>query len=186
MQLQPTPIPGCFVIAPTMFEDERGRFVKVFHESQFAEHGLVASYAEEYYSVSRNGVLRGMHFQRPPFDHVKVVLCTAGRVLDAVVDLRRGSPTYGGHISVELSAARGNMLYIPRGLAHGFFVPDGEATLVYKVETVHAPTHDAGIAWNDCGVVWPTTNPILSPRDRGFRGLSEFDSPFRFDPERRP
>ncbi len=178
LSIAPTVIPGCLVLQPRVVTDVRGRFTKVFHAPAFAAHGLVTHFAEEYYSVSRRGVLRGMHFQRPPADHVKVVYCTAGRVLDVVVDLRGESPTYGQHAMVELSAERGNMLYVPRGLAHGFLVVAEEATLVYKVETVHAPAEDAGVAWDGCGIDWPVKDPILSDRDRGFPTFDTFETPF--------
>ena len=178
LSIAPTVIPGCLVLQPRVVTDMRGRFTKVFHAPSFAAHGLVTQFAEEYYSVSRRGVLRGMHFQRPPADHVKVVYCTAGAVLDVVVDLRRESPTYGRHARVELSAERGNMLYVPRGLAHGFLVIEEEATLVYKVETVYAPAEDSGLAWDGCGIDWPVDNPILSDRDRGFPALPAFETPF--------
>ncbi len=183
MKIEATPLPGCFAIQPTVFDDLRGRFVKVFHEPAFTEHGLVARFAEDYYSVSRKGVLRGMHFQTPPSDHVKLVYCVSGEILDAVVDLRRGSPTYGQHFMLELTAAKANILYVPRGMAHGFYTRSEEATVIYKVETVHAPSEDAGIAWNGCGISWPSDAPILSTRDQRFPTLAEFESPFRYDGE---
>jgi dTDP-4-dehydrorhamnose 3,5-epimerase len=182
MRIEPTALPGCFSIQPTVFNDVRGRFVKVFHADTFAEHGLIEHFAEDYYSVSHRGVLRGMHYQRPPNDHVKLVYCVEGEVLDAVLDLRRGSPTFGRHAIVGLSADRANMLYVPRGLAHGFYVVSDSATVVYKVETVHAPADDAGVAWNGCGIDWPTASPIVSTRDQGFPALADLDSPFTFEP----
>ena len=181
MLIEETRIPGCFTIQPKVFEDARGQFVKVFHEGAFAEHGLVTHFAEDYYSVSRKGVLRGMHFQTPPADHVKLVYCVRGAVLDAVVDLRRGSPTYGQHFTIELSAEKANMLYVPRGLAHGFYVTSDDAAMVYKVETVHSAASDAGIAWDSCNIPWPAGAPVISARDGGFPRLADFESPFRFD-----
>ena len=180
MKVEPTSIPGCFIVEPPVFEDLRGRFVKVFHAPAFAGLGLVSSFAEDYYSVSHRGVLRGMHFQKPPSDHAKLVYCVDGEVLDAVVDLRRGSPTYGQHVTVELSATKANMIYVPRGLAHGFYTLSRQATMIYKVETVHAPADDAGVAWNGCGVAWPSPSPILSARDEGFPALADFNSPFLY------
>jgi dTDP-4-dehydrorhamnose 3,5-epimerase len=180
MNITPTSLPGSFLIQPRVFEDHRGRFVKVFHEDTFAEHNLITRFAEDYYSVSHEGVLRGMHFQRPPADHAKLVYCTHGRILDAIVDLRRGSPSYGCHMTVELTADDANMLYIPRGMAHGFLVLSGPATVGYKVETVHSPRDDAGIAWNGCGVTWPTDTPVVSARDAGFPSLADFVSPFEY------
>ena len=180
MKIESCPIPGCFTIQPAVFEDLRGRFVKVFHEPSFSDHGLVSSFAEDYYSVSRKGVLRGMHFQKPPSDHAKLVFCVSGDVLDAVVDLRRGSPTFGRHFTIELTSHKANMLYVPRGVAHGFFTLSDEATVVYKVETTHAPADDAGIAWDGCGVDWPSASPVLSARDQQFPTFADFASPFEY------
>lgn len=163
---------------PKAFDDARGRFVKVFHEQMFAEKGLETKFAEEYYSISHKNVIRGMHFQLPPMDHVKMVCCVQGEVLDAVVDLRVGSPTYGQCALFELSAAKANSVYIPKGLAHGFCALSDQAIMVYKVSTVYSPAHDAGILWNSVGIPWPITEAILSPRDQSFPTLTDFKSPF--------
>lgn len=176
--LRSTAIPGCYEIHPRVLADARGRFVKVFHRSAFAEHGLEVDFAEEYYSVSRQGVVRGMHFQTPPMDHVKIVYCVQGDVFDVVVDLRLGSPSYGIAATFNLRADNGNFVYIPRGLAHGFCATSESATLVYKVSTVYSPEHDTGILWSSIGITWPTRTPLLSDRDRGFIPFSEFKSPY--------
>lgn len=173
-----TEIPGCYEIQPRVIDDPRGRFVKVFHRNAFAEHGLEVDFAEEYYSVSGQGVIRGMHFQTPPTDHVKIVYCVQGEVFDVVVDLRLGSPSYGKAATISLSADMGNYLYIPKGLAHGFCATSESATLVYKVSTIYSPEHDTGILWNSIDIAWPIRVPVLSIRDRGFIPLSEFKSPF--------
>ena len=120
--LNKSKIAGCFELQPKVFEDVRGRFVKVFHEQAFAAQGLQTDFVEEYYSVSYKNVIRGMHFQLPPMDHVKMVYCVEGEVLDAVVDLRVGSLTYGQYALFELTAAKANSIYIPKGMAHGFCV----------------------------------------------------------------
>lgn len=177
-ELVATGLPGCFEIRPRMFDDDRGRFVKVFRRDVFAAAGLATDFAEEFYSVSRRGVIRGLHFQLPPMDHAKLVYCVAGRVQDAVVDLRVGSPTHGGHGVVELSADAGNMLYIPRGLAHGFCALSETAILVYKVTSVYSPEHDAGIRWDSAGIPWAVDVPILSARDYRHPKLADFVSPF--------
>ena len=119
-----------------------------------------------------------MHFQLPPMDHVKMVYCVEGKVLDAVVDLRKGSPTYGRFDLFELSAAKANSLYIPKGMAHGFCVRSERAIMVYKVSTVHSPAHDAGLLWNSMEIPWPIAEPILSERDAAFPRLDTFVSPF--------
>lgn len=177
-KLQETRLRGCFEVQPRVFNDDRGRFVKIFHEGEFRKLNLETVFKEEYYSHSKRGVLRGMHFQTPPSDHVKLVYCVQGEVLDVVLDLRKGSATYGQAESIRLSAEQGNYLYIPKGLAHGFFATSDIATLVYKVGTVHDPLNDTGVLWNSFGFEWPVINPVISNRDAGFKSLSEFDSPF--------
>ena len=183
MRFVETPILGCFNIFPDERRDERGSFVKTLHKDLFIEHGLEHAFAEEYYSVSRQGVLRGLHFQLPPHQHAKLVYCIDGQVMDVVIDLRRDSPTYGQHAVFDLSAEEANILYIPQGLAHGFYTLSERATLIYKVTTVYAPESDAGILWNSAGIPWPDKNPLLSPRDRSFPMLADFDSPFSLLPE---
>lgn len=183
MNIQPASLPGCYEIHPNVFSDTRGRFVKIFHKEVFAEHKLVTNFAEEYYSVSHQGVLRGMHFQTPPQDHTKLVYCVAGKVIDVVVDLRVGSPTYNKFASFELSDQKANLIYIPPGLAHGFYVLSETAVLIYKVTTVYSPEHDNGILWNSVGIPWPDAEPIVSERDNKFVPLADFLSPFRYREE---
>ncbi|MGA7829255.1 MAG: dTDP-4-dehydrorhamnose 3,5-epimerase [Geobacteraceae bacterium] len=180
MTIKETIIPGCCEILPRIVRDHRGAFIKTFQEETFHEHRLNTHWCEEYYSVSRQGVLRGLHFQLPPHDHEKLVYCTAGTVLDAVVDLRNGSPTYGCHIAVKLDAERGNMLYLPRGLAHGFYVTSESATMMYKVSSAYSPEHDSGILWSSAGIPWGTIDPIISSRDIQHPALSDFSTPFRY------
>lgn len=175
-----TTISGCFELLPNVLKDERGVFVKTFHKDIFLEHGLETRFAEEYYSHSFRGVLRGLHFQLPPRDHVKVVYCIDGEALDAVVDIRVGSPTFGKHQTFILNGNKSNMLYIPPGLAHGFYVTGRHATMMYKVSTVYSPAHDAGIHWNSAGIPWPVERPLVSLRDAGFAPLSAFESPFQY------
>ena len=183
MKLLDCKIPGCFEIIPNIHRDGRGSFVKTFHAPTFEKLGLCTDFVEEYYSVSHRGVIRGMHFQLPPHDHVKVVYCTSGTVMDVAVDLRKGSPAYGEHLVFELSAKKANMVYLPKGVAHGFCALSKSATMVYKVSTVYAPDSDSGIRWDSMGVDWPIENPIVSDRDSSFPALAEFDSPFVFDKE---
>ena len=181
MQIVPTALPGCFQIITDIRRDDRGSFVKVFHEDIFRQHGLATDYAEEYYSTSQRGVIRGLHFQTPPHDHAKLVYCAQGAVLDAALDLRRGSPTYGQHITLELSAENGHMLYLPAGLAHGFCSLSEQSLMTYKVTTTYAPNNDGGVLWNSAGIAWPVAQPVMSPRDQTFPTLAEFDSPFVFN-----
>jgi len=180
MEIADTSIPGCFEITPAIFRDERGAFVKTFHEKIFRENRLASNFAEEYYSTSHHGVLRGLHFQTPPFDHIKMVYCVSGEIFDTVVDLRVGSSTYGRYDTFIISAKKGNILYIPAGLAHGFYVISSSATVVYKVTTVYSQECDKGILWNSVGIPWPDNHPVLSRRDKEFPLFKNFDSPFTY------
>lgn len=182
MEINKTKIPGCYQINPFVFRDERGSFVKTFHAEIFKEYQLDTNFAEEYYSVSHHNVLRGLHFQLPPREHTKMVYCVQGKVIDAVVDLRVGSPTYGKFETFELSAEKANIIYIPPGLAHGFYVTSETAIIVYKVSTVYAPEQDTGILWNSVDIPWQTEEPILSHRDSNFVAFADFDSPFEYRP----
>jgi len=172
-----TLLPGCVLLEAPRFEDARGSFVKTFHRDVFAELGIRLDVAEEYYSVSHRGVIRGMHFQVPPHDHDKLVLCTRGEVLDVVVDLRRGAG-HGRVASTTLSADNRRVLFVPRGVAHGFVARTDEATMLYKTSTVHAPESDRGVRWDSFGFDWGVDAPVLSDRDRRHPALAEFDSPF--------
>lgn len=178
MRFLKTALPGVYIIEPNIFKDERGIFIKTFHENVFKENGLETNFAEEYYSFSRKGVLRGLHFQMPPMDHVKLVYCVSGKVLDVVVDLRVGSPFCGNFEIFELIDEKANMIYIPKGLAHGFYVLSENAIMMYKVTTVYSQEHDTGILWNSVGIHWPDEKPIISKRDSEFIAFKDFKSPF--------
>jgi len=184
VQIRETTIPGCFEITPHLFTDERGSFVKTFHHDIFRQHGLETDWREEYYSVSHRGVLRGLHFQLPPHNHAKLVYCTSGRVLDAVLDLRIDSPTYLRHLLLELDSERAHMLYLPKGVAHGFYTLSDSATMMYKVSSVYAPECDAGVLWGSAGIPWPDRQPTVSQRDSSLPALADFaDNPFRYRSE---
>jgi len=182
MEFLPLSIPGCFEIRPVVRTDDRGSFVKTFVAGEFERHRLESGFREQYYSRSTAGVVRGIHFQTPPHDHAKLVYCTEGAVLDAVVDLRRGSPSYGRHATLTLSAQSGVMVFIARGCGHGFCVTGGPATLVYNVTSEYAPDHDTGIRWDSAGIDWPVKKPLVSPRDAGFAALADFTTPFEYRP----
>ncbi|MBB4104582.1 dTDP-4-dehydrorhamnose 3,5-epimerase [Allorhizobium borbori] len=177
-EISKTEIAGLMRLDPVVRSDTRGRFVKTFHADFFTAHGLRTDFAESYYSLSRKGVLRGMHFQTPPAQHAKLVHCAAGRILDVVVDLRRSEPSYGQFVSFELNADKGTLLYIPEGCAHGFLALSEDAMTVYNVTSVYTPAEDSGILWSSFGFEWPVREPLLSDRDLGFLPLSRFDSPF--------
>ena len=181
MKIIESKIPGCYEILNKVNNDIRGTFIKTFHSPTFKKFGLETIFKEEYYSSSFKNVVRGLHFQLPPYDHVKLVYCVSGIVKDVVVDLRMGSPTYGEHMGIELSAKKGNMLYIPKGIAHGFCRLSKTSILVYKTSTVYYPKKDTGIKWDSAGISWPNKTMIISERDKSFLTLKEFNSPFKFE-----
>lgn len=174
----PTPIAGFYELKTHTAQDNRGTFIKTFHQEVFKDLDLNTEWSEEYYSISRQGVLRGMHFQVPPFHHAKVVFCTQGQILDVALDLRQHSPTYGRYASIILSSESSNMAYLAPGLAHGFYVLSISATVFYKVSTVYNPNADSGVRWDSFGFEWPTTSPILSGRDQQLRRFNDFQTPF--------
>jgi len=178
MEIIKTSIEGCFELQPRIFADDRGRLVKTFHQDIFESNGLKTDFKEEYYSVSKKHVLRGLHFQTPPYDHVKCVTCLSGKIFDVVVDLRKNSPTFKQYFSIELDAEKGNMLYIAKGMAHGFFVLSDSAIFLNRTTTVYAPNNDAGIRWDSCEIDWPSMQPILSEKDKEMICLTNFESPF--------
>lgn len=180
MHLVPCKISGCYVIYPDVIKDARGSFVKIFHEDFFEKHGLHNHFPEVYYSTSTKNVIRGIHFQLPPVDHIKLVYCPLGQVTDVIVDVRVGSPTYGQHQLIDLSSNNGAGVYIAKGVAHGFCVTSQEATMVYQVSSMYCAQSDSGIRWDSLGIDWPTLNPIISIRDAGLLPFPEFVSPFRY------
>ena len=173
-------IPGVMELRSRIHEDLRGRFVKVFHQGAFHSMGVRAECAETFYSVSRRHVIRGLHFQIPPAAHSKLVYCVQGKIQDAVVDLRLGSPTYGQCTLTELSADAGNVLYVPQGIAHGFCTLSETAIVVYHVSGVYSPEHDCGVRWDSADIPWAVDCPIMSDRDSSFPTLAAFVSPFRY------
>jgi dTDP-4-dehydrorhamnose 3,5-epimerase len=175
---------GCYLLKGARFEDARGDFFKFFHAPTLAALGLETNFVESYITTSHQGVVRGMHFQLPPSDHAKLVCCITGRVRDGLVDLRKGSPSYGRSTSLILDANEADVLYIPRGVAHGFAAYEDHSRMCYLVSSVHDAAADAGIAWDSVGIDWwaggPVVTPVISDRDRKFPALSEFTSPFMF------
>jgi dTDP-4-dehydrorhamnose 3,5-epimerase len=172
-----TIIDGVLLRKNKVIIDERGSFTKSFVASEFMKYGLCVNFTEEFYSFSKKDVVRGMHFQMPPAAHDKVVYCAMGRVLDVVLDLRRMSTTYKKFLALEVSAAGGEMLYIPKGCAHGFLAIE-DSIMVYKLETEHSPENDTGISWESFGFKWPVKHPTLSGRDLTHIDLDAFRSPF--------
>jgi len=160
------------------FSDERGLFVKTFHDTTLKGYGIDFTVKESYYSLSRMGVIRGMHFQLPPHQHAKIVFCPQGAILDVALDLRSGSETYGQCFSEILSAENHKAFYIPEGFAHGFKALTEAAMTYYLVSSEHNREADTGIAFDSIGFDWDIAAPVLSQRDRSFVRLADFDSPF--------
>jgi len=168
------------LLEPKSHKDIRGKFVKIFNDDFFKQNGLNIKIAETYYSVSHNNVIRGMHFQTPPHDHVKMVYVPYGRILDVVLDIRKESPTYNKYLSIEISDDNGYLLIVPKGFAHGFKSLCDDTIVTYMQTSCYAPKNDTGIRYNSFGFDWECKNPKLSERDQNFQLLSDFDSPFSY------
>jgi dTDP-4-dehydrorhamnose 3,5-epimerase len=177
-QFQSLPLAGAYLITLPEFWDDRGVFVKPFNEEAFQQHGIHFKLRESYYSFSKKDVIRGMHFQLPPYHHSKVVYCPKGTILDVIIDLRIGSATYGQYYAHELSAANHMAYFIPEGFAHGFKALTDDAMTYYLVSSGYNKETDTGILYNSFGYDWGVENPIISARDLSFEKLDEFESPF--------
>ena len=177
-----TKISDLIIIEPTVYEDTRGYFFESYNQKKFEEVVGKISFVQDNESKSSKGVLRGLHFQKPPFDQAKLVRCIKGKVLDVAVDLRKGSKTYGQHISLELSCKNKKQLFIPRGFAHGFLVLSESAIFAYKVDNIYAPDYDEGICWNDSilNISWgiDESKILVSEKDSKLPFFSKFKSPF--------
>ncbi len=185
MNVIKTYIEGVVIIEPHIFTDERGYFFESYSQKEFDEKVLPIDFVQDNESKSSKGVMRGLHFQQPPFTQSKLVRCVKGRVLDVAVDIRKGSPTYGKHVAVELTEDNHRQFFVPRGFAHGFAVLSDEAVFQYRCDNYYAPQADGGISIADysLGIDW-NVNPskaILSEKDTKHPLLCDFDSPFDFN-----
>lgn len=178
MHIEQTLISGVQIIHQFRAEDERGSFVKTFHETTFRDNGILFELKESFYSISKKDVIRGMHFQHPPHDHAKIVFCMGGAILDVVVDIRKGSETFGRYVEIELSMSNNKAIYIPSGMAHGFKALTDDAITYYLVSSQNQKGADDGILYNSFGYDWKCEKPIISQRDTTFKTFDEFDSPF--------
>lgn len=182
MKVIPTEIEGVVVIEPRIFEDPRGYFFESFSQDDFDSCVREVRFVQDNESRSSYGVMRGLHFQRPPFTQAKLVRCVRGAVLDVAVDLRKGSPTYGRHVAVELTEENHLQLFIPKGFAHGFAVLSETAVFQYKCDEFYHPEADGGISILDSslGIEWriPVEHAVLSEKDTRHPLLKDFDSPF--------
>jgi len=172
-------IAGCALFFLERRGDLRGSFLKIYNETSFGAGVVSPNWKEVYYSTSEKDVLRGMHFQTPPYEHDKLVHCLSGAVTDVVLDLRTSSPTYRQAISVTLTEEEPVAIYIPKGCAHGFLSLKQASTLLYLVTSEYHSNHDRGIRWDSFGFSWPTKKPVLSSRDQSFPELNSFESPFQ-------
>jgi dTDP-4-dehydrorhamnose 3,5-epimerase len=178
MQLIATKLEGVYIIEQDVFKDKRGAFVKTFQCSLFTSYGLECDFCENYYTKSREDVIRGMHFQIPPQDHSKLVTIIQGTIIDVILDIRRSSPTFGQHFEIELSRENRRSIYIPRGCAHGFGTLSDTAIAYYMVTSEYSPEQDAGIRYDSFGYRWPIATPIMSDRDLAHPVFSDYVTPF--------
>jgi dTDP-4-dehydrorhamnose 3,5-epimerase len=185
MEVIKTDIDGVVIIEPRVFRDERGYFFESFSQREFDEKVRPINFVQDNESMSSYGVMRGLHFQRPPYTQSKLVRCVKGAVLVVAVDIRKGSPTYGKHVAVELTEDNHRQFFVPRGFAHGFAVLSETAVFQYKCDNFYAPQADGGISIKDdsLGIDWriPTENAILSEKDLKHELLKDFDSPFDYN-----
>jgi dTDP-4-dehydrorhamnose 3,5-epimerase len=177
-----TNIEGLVILEPKVFGDARGYFMETFQKDTFNSNVTETEFIQDNESKSSRGVLRGLHFQLPPYQQAKLVRVIEGEVLDVAVDLRKDSKTYGQHYSILLSSVNKKQFFIPRGFAHGFVVLSETAIFSYKVDNIYAPTHDFGIMWNDetLNIDWQIANEMinLSEKDKNLSTFRDFNSPF--------
>ena len=182
MKFLETKIQDLYIIEPNVYADDRGYFLESYKKDKFDELIGKSSFVQDNESKSSKGVLRGLHFQNPPFDQAKLVRCIEGKVLDVAVDIRKGSKTYGKHVALELSGENKRQLFIPRGFAHGFLVLSQSAIFAYKVDNNYAPEHEAGINWNDpkLNIKWniDESKILVSNKDANHPFFIDFESPF--------
>lgn len=185
MEVIRTEIEGVVIIEPRIFRDERGYFYESFSAKEFAEKVSPDTvFVQDNQSYSSYGVVRGLHFQKPPHAQAKLVRVIEGRVLDVAVDIRKGSPTYGKHVAVELTGENHRQIFIPKGFAHGFAVLSPTALFQYKCDSFYAPHSEGAVIWNDSalGIEWgiPAEDIILSEKDKRHSLLKDIESPFEF------
>ena len=182
MEIRQTSIPGVLIVEPRVFGDVRGYFFESFNRCEFETLVGKTDFVQDNESLSSYGVVRGLHFQKPPYTQAKLVRCVSGKVLDVALDIRKGSPTYGQHVAVELSGENHRQLFIPRGFAHGFSVLSERAVFQYKCDNFYEPSSEGGISIADesLGIDWriPADRRILSDKDLKHPLFAGFESPF--------
>ena len=184
MRLQSTELAGVLLIQPQTFADQRGFFLETYHLEKLRAAGLDATFVQDNWSVSKKGVLRGLHFQAPPHAQGKLVRVTRGSIFDVAVDIRVGSPSYGRHVGATLSAVNWTQMWVPAGFAHGFCTLEPDTEVIYKVTEYYAPESDRGLKWDDpdLGIKWPVESgeATLSEKDRHLPVLKQMAPAFRF------
>lgn len=180
MEVIKTPLEGLLVIEPKVFKDHRGYFYESYNAEAFKQAGIEAVFVQDNQSLSQKGILRGLHFQAPPHAQGKLVRVIKGAVLDVVVDIRKNSPTYGQHFSIELTEDNFKMFWIPPGFAHGFVTLEDHTIFSYKCTDVYNKAAEGGLLWNDpeLGINWGIEQPVLSEKDTLNPQLKNFNSPF--------
>ncbi len=177
-EIENTPLEGAKILTLPAFQDNRGVFIKTFHDTTFREAGIDFELKESYFSLSKKDVIRGMHFQTYPHQHAKIVFCPQGAILDVMLDLRKQSNTYGQFFAQELSAENHKAFFIPAGFAHGFKALTDDAITFYLVSSEYQQQHDTGIRFDSFGMKWGVDEPLASERDKSFEGWRDFNSPF--------
>ena len=183
MKIELTQLPDVLILTPARFGDARGWFSETFNAGKMNEAGLTMPWVQDNHSMSAQvGTLRGLHYQRPPHAQDKLVRCSRGAILDVAVDARRGSPSYGKWVGVEISAENGKQLLVPKGFLHGFVTRLPDTEVQYKCSDLYAPDCDGAIAWDDpdIAVNWGISSPVLSAKDASAPGFRGFDSPFEW------
>lgn len=180
MEIEKTPIADLILIKPRVFPDSRGYFYESYNQQKFSVQNLNMSFVQDNLSKSEKGVLRGLHFQKPPFSQGKLVYVIKGAVLDVAVDLRKDSATYGQHYKVELSEENHHQLYVPEGFAHGFLTLCDDTIFAYKCTNYYEQPSEDSIIWNDhkLGIDWGINNPKVSEKDQNAQSFRAFKSPF--------
>ena len=180
MEVINTPIKGLSIIQPKVFEDKRGYFFESYNKFLLEKIGIKADFVQDNQSLSQKGVLRGLHFQNPPYAQGKLVRVIKGAALDVVVDIRKNSPTYGHHFSLELTEYNKTMLWVPEGFAHGFLTLENDTIFFYKCTQVYYKESEGSILWNDSflNIDWRITNPVLSEKDCDAKPFKVFKSFF--------
>lgn len=183
MKITQTELPGLLIIEPDVFRDERGYFCETYNQGKLSQLGFNQTFVQDNESKSSKGVLRGIHFQKPPFAQAKLVRVVSGSVIDFAVDLRKGSPTYGKYKAVKLEAEKKNMLYLPEGFGHAFVSLEDNTIFSYKCSNLYNKESESGILFSDpdLAIDWQIENPILSDKDKILPCFKDFDSPFTFE-----